>query len=141
MPDHPPTPPEGQPQAAPATTTTAVNRAEAALLEVPEFSPLPPGAETEIASVQPKTKEPTWNPDQYTASVQSKLAFRLIWVLVGVLLGGAALVSTTKWTGLAVKDVTNFFGVAFAAVVTLATAATSFWFGSQRAQSKSGTPQ
>jgi len=69
--------------------------------------------------------------------VQATLAIRLIWLLAGVLLGGGILLGTVKWTGLAAKDVVDFFGLAFAAVVTLTTAATSFWFGSQRERTRS----
>lgn len=103
-----PTPDPPMADAAPpigADGTTDV--AETALLEAPEFSPLPPDAPTDITSVEPNTKEPQWNPDQYAAFIQAKIAFRLIWVLAGVLLGGAALLSTSKWTGLASKDVTS----------------------------------
>jgi hypothetical protein len=108
------------------------------LLKAPEFSLLPAGEKTDIDKIETGTKEESWNPDQYAAFVQSSLAFRLIWVLAGVLLGGAGLLVTTKWTGLMAKDVTDFFGIAFGAVVTLTTAATSFWFGTQRERARTG---
>ena len=109
------------------------------VLAAPEFSLAPAGAHTDIDHLKPSdVKEANWNPDKHAALVQAQLAFRLIWVLVGVLVGGGSLISTTKWTGLATKDVTDFFGVAFGAVVTLATAATSFWFGSQRTHATTG---
>jgi hypothetical protein len=65
-------------------------------------------------------------PQQHTAKTQARLAFYLIMMLAGVFLSGAALLVTTKGTGLKATDVPNFFGAAFAAVVTLAAAATSF---------------
>jgi hypothetical protein len=105
------------------------------LSQVPEFSATTaeehaaPRIET-LRAASADTK--LWDENEHTAKTQATLAFRLIWVLAGVLLGGAALLATTSWTGLASKDVTDFFGVAFGAVVTLTTAATSFWFGSQR---------
>lgn len=123
----------------PASRTRSAAPPKPDLLEHPEFTRVGGTVRPSITitSVEPRVKEEVWDPDEHAAKVQSKLAFRLIWVLAGVLLGGAALLSTTKWTGLASKDVTSFFGVAFAAVVTLTTAATSFWFGSQRERSRS----
>jgi hypothetical protein len=110
------------------------------LEKVPEFDKhVTNGAQEVISSFDVGTKESTWDPaDKHAAYVQAKIAFRLIWVLIGVLAGGGALLATTKWTGLPTKDVSSFFGVAFAAVVTLTTAATSFWFGSQKERSRKG---
>lgn len=125
-------------QEPPVQPEIAASAAVVDLLRVPEFSLLPPGEKPDIDKIETGTKEETWNPDQYAAFVQSSLAFRLIWVLAGVLLGGAGLLVTTKWTGLMAKDVTDFFGIAFGAVVTLTTAATSFWFGTQRERARSG---
>ncbi len=113
-----------------------------AYLGVEEFEKieLHPGEATSVVhNFTPKAKTKAWNPDEYTMQTQARLAFRLIWVLVGVLVGGAAIFTTTRWTGLATKDVTDFFGIAFAAVVTLTTAATSFWFGSVRAAKQSNS--
>jgi hypothetical protein len=108
--------------------------------DVPEFDKNATAGDHEvIKSFNVGTKESTWDPaDKHAAYVQAKIAYRLIWVLVGVLVGGGALLSTTKWTGLQTRDVSSFFGVAFAAVVTLTTAATSFWFGSQKERSRKG---
>lgn len=113
---------------------------------VPEFSPLTAeevgGTAEAVRAVKenliadlPSTATTTWNPEQHTAVTQAKIAFRLIWVLVGVIAVGAVLLATSKWTGLKAENVSDFFGVAFGAVVTLATAATSFWFGSQKHRS------
>ena len=103
--------------------------------DVPEFKPAPRGERADIEDISPRVKERNWDPDEHAQKVQAKLAFRLIWVLSGVLLGGAAVLCTTRWTDLKTADVTNFFAVAFGAIVTLATAATSFWFGSQKGRS------
>ena len=110
---------------------------EDALLAVPEFSKAPEGARLDINSLPTASfkKEP-WNKEEHDAKTQARLAFRLLWVLVLLILIGAGALVTVKWTGLQTKDVETFFGVAFSAVVTLTTAATSFWFGSQRGQSQ-----
>jgi hypothetical protein len=113
-------------------------------LEAPEFERLADRTTREgavaplIDNVAPSTTASTWDADKHTALVQAELARRLIWVLTGVLLGGAALLSTGKWTGLSAQSVSNFFSVAFGAVVTLTTAATSFWFGSRHARNRDG---
>lgn len=108
----------------------------AALLQAPEFSAADPrmtAAEraTFIADFKVEDKKKHWNQAKHTAETQADLAKALILIVAGVLLVGAGLLVSTKWTGLQTRDVLEFFGVAFAAVVTLATAATSFWFGSR----------
>jgi len=117
----------------------SVAQAQALADAVPEFT-LVPNEKPEMHDLGAPPTETRWNADKHTAVVQASLAFRLIWVLVGVLVAGGALFSTTKWTGLLPKDVTGFFGIAFGAVVTLATAATSFWFGTQKGRSGGSGP-
>ncbi len=97
-----------------------------------EFERIQDDATPVIKTLSARARTKAWNPEEYSMQTQARLAFRLIWVLVGVLVGGAAMFTTTRWTGLMTKDVTAFFGIAFGAVVTLTTAATSFWFGSLR---------
>jgi hypothetical protein len=123
--------------------TTADPLAASLVSAVPEFSALPGDAKPDIDQINPSsTRSSDWNAAKHAALVQAQLARRLIWVLAGVLAGGGGLLATVKWTGLTAHDVTDFFGVAFGAVVTLTTAATSFWFGSQservRRQNESG---
>jgi hypothetical protein len=113
------------------------------LLEVPEFSAAPGGVKPDINQITPLPgwgpQDPEWDAGKHRAIVQAELARRLIWVLLVVLFLGAALLSTTRWTGIKPQDVASFFGIAFGAVVTLATAATSFWFGSQDREPRTRT--
>ena len=123
-----------------ATLAAAARESEAAAraLDAPEFGPVTADDLTRepiIETIKPgrdDIKTETWNREKFTASTQSRVTFGLILVLVVVLLLGAALLSTTPWTKITAQDVTDFFGIAFSAVVTLVTAATSFWFGTER---------
>lgn len=119
------------------------------LTSIPEFSSLDEVESEKAGQVTaasrdrliedlPTTKDTAWDPERHAATVQAQLAFRLIWVLVGVIVVGAGLLATSKWTGIKAQNVSDFFGIAFAAVVTLTTAATSFWFGSQKHRSHPG---
>jgi hypothetical protein len=129
-----------------ATLAAASRESESAArdLDAPEFGPVTADDLTRepiIGTIKPgrdDIKTEAWNPDQFTAFTQSRVTFRLIWVLGGVLVLGAALLSTTPLTKITAQDVTDFFGIAFGAVVTLVTAATSFWFGTERGRRDQG---
>jgi hypothetical protein len=120
---------DGEQTAAPAAT--ASESGAAGIPDAPEFSPVTVDDLPVIETIKPATRTERWDPEQHRAFTQSRVTFTLIWVLIAVLILGAALLSTTRWTGITAQDVSDFFGVAFAAVVTLVTAATSFWFGTE----------
>lgn len=120
---------DGKQTAAPVTTPS--ESSAASIPDAPEFSPVTVDTLPVIETIKPATRTERWDPEQHRATTQSRVTFLLVWVLISVLILGAALLSTTRWTGITAQDVSDFFGVAFAAVVTLVTAATSFWFGTE----------
>jgi hypothetical protein len=70
-----------------------------------------------------------------------RLALYLLRLLSGVLIGGAAMLGTTRWTHLdsgVVKDA--FFGVLLA-IMTLVAAAAGFYYGAGDHRSGPGDPQ
>ena len=97
---------------------------------MPEFEAVPVDHSAEgppvvkDLSITPKT-EP-YNLDR----VRAQLAFRLIWILVGVIAAGIVLMATAQWTD--VDRIANIGSVAltvFTSIVTLVSAATGFYFG------------
>lgn len=70
--------------------------------------------------------------------VREFLAKRLLALLAGTLLLGAAMMMTRRWTQITAEDTRIFFQVAFSAIIALVSAATGFYFGSGSGGSNQG---
>lgn len=80
------------------------------------------------ASLSPDFGTKHFDPMRHHAKSQRKIAQFLLWVLAGCLLGGAALVVTTRWTGLPVEDAKDVFSNALTAVIGIVGAVTGYYF-------------
>jgi hypothetical protein len=105
------------------------------LEKVPEFESAPDPVAAGNQGISTLTPEPPlepYNPQKKLDEVRARLAFRLLWVLIGVIAGGFLLLLTLRWTGIAqITDIRPTFLIVFSNIVTLVSAATGFYFGQQ----------
>lgn len=66
--------------------------------------------------------------------VRPRLAKAILWLLAGTIVLHAAMLATSRWTGLAPGEVSSVFNTTFAGLMTLAGTALGFYFGEARGQ-------
>jgi hypothetical protein len=135
-------PADEHPSLRPEVATTASETAQGLVRNVPEFAPSDSdSASSNIISTLsgPPPKEP-YNAQKKLDEVRARLAFRLVWVLIGVIAAGLAILFTLPWTGIGnIVDIRPTFELVFSGILTLVSTATGFYFGQQSTNSGSGS--
>jgi len=97
------------------------------------WSPLTAGEEPSGAA-DPRLRTRPFVITEHFHNARFTLVRRLLWLLTGVLAVGAGMMMSTKWTGLAPDEVTDFVTMVFGAILALVGAAVGLYFGGGRAQ-------
>lgn len=116
------------------TADVPTERSDQLAAAVPEFEAVSPdqaaAGPSIVQDINADPKVEPYDAQQNLDNVRSKLAFRLIWILVGVLAVGAVLLVTAPLTGVdKVANVATTALTVFTSIVTLVSAATGFYFG------------
>ena len=131
------TEPPGDPPGDGGTDPQAVARG------ITEFEPLSSeeaGTVEPIAELHPAPKTEPYNAQKHLDETRSQVAFRLIWILVGVLLFGFALLLIAIDAGAdKIANIGPTYLAVFSSIITLVSAATGFYFGQSGGSGKDGS--
>ena len=111
---------------------------------ITEFEPLSSeeaGTVAPIAKLPPAPETEPYNAQEYLDKTRSRVAFRLIWILIGVLFFGFVLLLIALLVGIdKIANIGSTYLAVFSSIITLVSAATGFYFGqSQGGSGKDGS--